>query len=80
MLDAMRTTLTIDDDVYFAAKALAVHQKRSLGEVMTDLIRKELDRPRFLGERREGILLAPDRPGPMITTEMVNALRDEDEF
>lgn len=75
----MRTTLTIDDDVYFKAKALAAHQGRSLGEVVTDLVRKEMDRPKFAGERREGILLAPHRPGPMITTEVVNALRD-DEF
>lgn len=76
----MRTTLTIDDDVYFAAKAIASHQGRTIGEVVTDLVRKELDKPTFKGERREGILLAPDRPGPTITTEMVNALRDDDEF
>ena len=72
--------MSIDDDVFDRAKALAAHQNRSLGELVTDIVREKLDRPRFVGERREGILLAPDRPGPMITTEMVNALRDDNEF
>lgn len=72
--------MTIDDDVLNRAKALAAHQNRSLGELVTDIVREKLDRPRFVGERREGILLLPDRPGPMVTTEMVNALRDDEEF
>lgn len=76
----MRTTLNIDDDVLIKAKALAERQGRSLGQVVSDLVRQEMDRSKFKGVRRDGILLAPERPGPRITTEMVNALRDDEEF
>ena len=75
----MRTTVTLDDDVVQRAKALANHQNRTLGDVLSELARIGLDKPRQKGRRREGILLLPERPGPMVTTEMVNALRD-DEF
>jgi hypothetical protein len=34
----MRTTLEIPDEAYFLAKAMARHQKRSLGRVVGDLI------------------------------------------
>jgi len=36
----MRTTLDIADDVLFAAKELAQHQKKSLGAVISDLARQ----------------------------------------
>ena len=35
----MRTTLTIDDDVLAAAKGLASRQKKTLGEVVSELAR-----------------------------------------
>ena len=76
----MRTTLSIDDDLLLKARALAEHQQRTLGEVVSDCLRERFDRPRAFGERREGVLLLPDRPGPKVTLEMVNALRDVDGF
>lgn len=38
----MRTTLTIDDDVLAAAKALAARQNKSIGEVISALTRQAL--------------------------------------
>lgn len=73
----MRTTLAIDDDVLIAAKAIARHQDRSLGEVITDLARRSLRRPRAGGERNGIPLLLPRPDAPPVTLETVNALRDE---
>ena len=36
----MRTTLDIADDVLFAAKEIAQREKKSIGQVMSDLARK----------------------------------------
>ena len=41
----MRTTLTIEDDVLFAAKSLARRDGRSVGEVISDLARQALQAP-----------------------------------
>jgi hypothetical protein len=38
----MRTTLNIADDVLVAAKEIAQREKKSMGQVMTELARKEL--------------------------------------
>ncbi|WEJ12311.1 CopG family transcriptional regulator [Sinorhizobium prairiense] len=57
----MRTTLAIDDDVLIAAKAMATQQQRSVGEVISELARRSLRRPRNGGERN-GIPLLSARP------------------
>lgn len=73
----MRTTLSIDDDVLAAAKALAAHEGRSTGEVISDLARRSLIKPADL-RYRNGIPILPVRGGGgVVTTEMVNALMDE---
>ncbi len=73
----MRTTLAIDDDVLLAAKALAAQRNRSLGEVISELARTSLQRPRAGGERN-GIPLLSRKPGSApVTLETVNVLRDE---
>lgn len=41
----MRTTLDISDDVLFAAKELARHDKRSLGQIISELARQALANP-----------------------------------
>lgn len=76
-IGSMRTTLAIDDDVLNAARAIAVHQDRTLGEVVSDLARQALHRRPTAVRFRDGVPLLPDRPGPMVTLEDVNALRDE---
>ena len=76
---AKRTTLALDEDVLAAAKALAVKEEKSLGQVISGLVRISLsDKPQF--EMRNGFPLLPRRhPFPVITTEFVNSLRDEED-
>ncbi|QKN16400.1 CopG family transcriptional regulator (plasmid) [Sinorhizobium meliloti WSM1022] len=73
----MRTTLAIDDDVLIAAKAMATQQQRSVGEVISELARRSLRRPRSGGERNGIPLLSPRPDAPPVTLEIVNALRAE---
>jgi len=73
----MRTTLSIDDDVMLAARAIADRRGASIGAVISDLARTSLRRPTS-GATRNGIELLPIADPPTIVTlEMVNALRDE---
>jgi len=73
----MRTTLTIDDDVLVAAKAIAQQQSKSLGEVLSDLARRAL-RPKVTAASRNGVPLLPvSGKSAVVTLETVNALRDE---
>jgi hypothetical protein len=73
----MRTTLTLDDDVLTAAKAIAQQQHRSIGEVVSDLARSALHRPQP-AKMRNGIPLLPRGDDQAIVTpETVSALRDE---
>ena len=73
----MRTTLSIDDDVLLAAKAIAGQQGRSLGEVVSELARRSLKRPPSQA-KRNGIPLLTSRPdSPPVTLDLVNTLRDE---
>lgn len=73
----MRTTLAIDDDVLAAAKALARQQRKSIGEVVSDLARQSLCRP-VAQRQRNGVPLLPvSNPKAVVTLEIVNALRDE---
>lgn len=72
----MRTTLTIDDDVLAAAKAMAEHEGKTIGEVLSRMARKSLTEVESV-ETRNGIPLLPRRSGSVVTTEMVKALLDE---
>ena len=73
----MRTTLDIEDDVLLAAKELAQQRRRSVGGVISDLARQALT-PKSAVEERNGIPLFPRRPDSgLVTTELVNELRDE---
>ena len=76
----MRTTLDIDDDVLQAAKELARAEKKTAGEVISELARKGLTaavRP----EASElaiidGIPVLPSRGG-VVTKELVDRLIEE---
>lgn len=73
----MQTTLAIDDDVLEAAEAIARERNSTVGEVISDLARRALDRPPP-AETRNGVPLLPMRPDAQtVTLDMVNALRDE---
>jgi hypothetical protein len=73
----MRTTLAIDDDVLAVAKAMAEQQHRSVGDVISDLARRSLNRPQAVKERNGVPLLMPKPDTAPITLEVVNKLRDE---
>jgi hypothetical protein len=73
----MRTTLTIDDDVLEAAKALADRQRLSIGEVVSELARRSLQQPTGFSERNGVPLLPVSNPKARVTLDAVNQLRDE---
>lgn len=71
----MRTTLAIDDDVLAAARGIAADQRRTVGEVISELARKSLGPGEATGQTRNGVLLLPDRPdGRRVTPELINRL------
>lgn len=76
MLDAMRTTLTLDDDVLASARALAAQRGVPIGTIISELARRGLapDKPAAI---RNGIRLFPERPdaGP-VTPELVKTLSE----
>jgi hypothetical protein len=73
----MRTTITIDDDVLTAAKAIARQRNQSVGKVVSELARHSLRPPAVCAERN-GVPLPPVREaGVIVTPEIVTALRDE---
>jgi len=85
----MRTTLDISDDVLFAAKELARREKKSLGQVISELARRAFatpatDHPKpgaraapHVSERLAtyGIHPLPKRGG-VVTNELIDRLRD----
>jgi hypothetical protein len=77
MRDAMRTTLTLDDDVLASARALAAQRGVPIGTIVSDLARRGLASPQP-GAIRNGIHLFPVRPdaGP-VTPELIKTLAEE---
>ena len=80
----MRTTLDIDDDVLQVAKSLAAAEKKTAGQVLSELARKALtrsDEPFDLAkfEIVDGIPLLPSR-GVVITPELVARLLEESDL
>jgi len=74
----MRTTLAIDDDVLMAAKGLAAKQHKSVGEVISMLVRQALQPTTVSSNVRNGVPLLSVRVGTtLVTPELVNQLRDE---
>ncbi|WP_428150634.1 type II toxin-antitoxin system VapB family antitoxin [Brevundimonas sp.] len=73
----MRTTLTIDDDLLERARAIAEHENRSLGDVVSERLRKSFETPGPELETWNGFPQLPRR-GAVVTMQMVNAARDDD--
>lgn len=74
----MRTTLTIDDDVLLAAKSLAERERRSVGEVISALVRRALAPETSRHRSRSGVpLLKLKADAAPATMALVNQLRDE---
>ena len=77
----MRTTLDIDDDVLAVAKDIAKAEKKTAGQVISNLVRKALSRPAepldvAKLEVKDGFLLLPSRGG-VVTKELVDRLIEQ---
>lgn len=78
----MRTTVTIDDDVLNAAKERAKRERRSVGEVLSDLAREGLTRSATPSRRRRGshgFHPLPHRGRPVTNTVIDDLRADEPE-
>ena len=79
----MRTTLDIADDVLQAAKERARREKKTTGEVISELARKALTAPLERPMAREKALYGfrpfPKRGG-IVTNELIDKLREDDAY
>jgi hypothetical protein len=67
--------LTIEDDVMKAARAYAQRHRLTLGEAVSELVRKAVERP-LVTESRSGLrVLRLDRRSPKVTSALVDELR-----
>jgi hypothetical protein len=74
----MRTTLAIDDDVLAAVRGLATRQRKSVGQVISALVRQALRPAPAQGQTRNGVPLLPlGADATPVTLELVNQLRDQ---
>ena len=84
----MRTTINLEDDVFFAAKAIAKAAHSSVGAGLSDWARRGQQQSLEASgapsataaqppKTRNGIALLPKR-GVMVTSEQVYRLLDED--
>ena len=74
----MRTTLEIDDDLVQVARQLAQQRQTTMGQVISQLVRKAMD-PKSAPRMRNGVLLFDVKPGARKPSmALVNRLRDEE--
>jgi hypothetical protein len=80
----MRTTLDIDDDVLQAAKERARRDKKTTGEVISELARSALTTPTHSLAARQPKALHGFRPFPkrggIVTNELIDKLREDDAY
>jgi hypothetical protein len=78
----MRTTLDIAEDVLLAVKERARRERRTAGEVLSELARQGLIRGGALDEIAEGESFYGFEPlphrGPAVSNELINRLREEE--
>lgn len=76
----MRTTLSIDDDVLLAVKERAHRERRTVGEVLSELARQALtrsDTPTDESESFHGFAPLPHR-GTAVSNALIDRLRDDE--
>jgi hypothetical protein len=72
-----RTTLQLDDDAMEVAKAHANRHRLTLGQAVSELVRKAAERP-LLTEERSGLrIVRLTRRSPKVTAARVDQLREE---
>jgi len=78
----MRTTLDIANDVLQAAKDRARREKKTIGEVISELARSALTAPPHVPVAREPKALYGFRPFPkrggIVTNDLIDKLREDD--
>jgi hypothetical protein len=78
MIEQMRTTLDIDEDVLETAKELAARRGTTAGRVLSELARSALAPRDGASRTRNGVPILPRRkPAGLVTSAIVNRLRDE---
>lgn len=81
----MRTTLDIADDVLQAAKERARREKKTVGEVVSELARRGLTTPRGVSpvarapKALYGVRPFPKRGG-VVNNELIDKLREDDAY
>ena len=77
----MRTTLSLDDDVLLAVKERAKRERRTAGDVLSDLARQALTgqhRSKASGEgSNHGFRPLPSR-GPAVSNALIDRLREDE--
>lgn len=80
----MRTTLDIADDVLQAAKERARRERKSLGEMISELARRALTAPQDSSSMKESKAVYGLRPFParggIVTNELIDKLREDDAY
>ena len=81
----MRTTLDIADDVLQAARERAQREKKTVGEIISDLARRALMTPQresfSVREPKAVYGLRPFAPrGGIVTNELIDKLREDDVY
>ncbi len=80
----MRTTLDIDDDVLQAAKERARRERRTAGQVISELLRRALTAsaaPAMVRETPSVYGFQPFPPsGRLVTNEVIDELRHDDAY
>jgi hypothetical protein len=75
----VRTTLRLDDDILMAVKERARRERRTAGEVLSDLARQALTTTAAIGgdsAGRHGFHPLPHR-GPPVSNALIDELRQE---
>jgi len=80
----MRTTLDIEDDVLQAARERALRERKSIGEVISELARHALTTTPESPSVREPKAVYGLRPfarrGGIVTNELIDKLREDDAY
>ena len=75
----MRTTLDVDDDVLASAKEIALREKKTAGQVLSELARKALTQGGGAARSKASAFgFAPFASrGAVVSNELIRKLRDE---
>jgi hypothetical protein len=74
----MRTTLNLEEDVLETAKQLARQQRKTVGQVVSELVRQALQ-PHMTARVRNGVMLFEPKPDAKPAhLKIVNELRDSE--